>query len=200
MHHAARSIGARGNDVAVGDMIFYSLLAVMHAPSFISSLGVDNDDFAAVPVPGVLGQLRASEKLGRNIAELLNPFSAVEKVTTGTIARNVADIGVADNSHDRVVTAGGKTHGGKWTEEDCGTIFWDDSHGWRNVPKEIWEYSIGGFQVLSKWLGYRHERAGYAALTDDDVETVTISAVGLLRLSNCNRTVRTRMQRQSSSH
>jgi hypothetical protein len=26
---------------------------------------------------------------------------------------------------------------------------------WRNVPTEVWEFTIGGYQVLKKWLSYR---------------------------------------------
>lgn len=28
---------------------------------------------------------------------------------------------------------------------------------WRNVPASVWEYRIGGYQVLKKWLSYREE-------------------------------------------
>jgi len=28
----------------------------------------------------------------------------------------------------------------------------------RNVPKRVWEYNIGGYQVLKKWLSYREHR------------------------------------------
>ena len=26
---------------------------------------------------------------------------------------------------------------------------------WKNVPEEVWEFKVGGFQVLKKWLSYR---------------------------------------------
>ena len=26
---------------------------------------------------------------------------------------------------------------------------------WRNVPSAIWNYQLGGYQVLKKWLSYR---------------------------------------------
>ncbi|HLL70491.1 MAG TPA: type ISP restriction/modification enzyme, partial [Pyrinomonadaceae bacterium] len=29
---------------------------------------------------------------------------------------------------------------------------------WKNVPARVWEYHIGGYQVVKKWLSYR-ERA-----------------------------------------
>ena len=34
-------------------------------------------------------------------------------------------------------------------------IFLNDKVAWRGVPKEAWEYYLGGYQVLKKWLSYR---------------------------------------------
>jgi hypothetical protein len=28
---------------------------------------------------------------------------------------------------------------------------------WRNVPRNVWEYHIGGYQVIKKWLSYRED-------------------------------------------
>ena len=29
---------------------------------------------------------------------------------------------------------------------------------WRNVPAAIWNYQLGGYQILKKWLSYRGEQ------------------------------------------
>ena len=29
---------------------------------------------------------------------------------------------------------------------------------WKNVPVRVWEYTIGGYQVIKKWLSYREEK------------------------------------------
>jgi hypothetical protein len=29
---------------------------------------------------------------------------------------------------------------------------------WRNIPSAVWEYHIGGYQVIKKWLSYREEQ------------------------------------------
>ncbi len=34
-------------------------------------------------------------------------------------------------------------------------VFLNDRVAWRDVPKEAWEYYLGGYQVLKKWLSYR---------------------------------------------
>ena len=28
---------------------------------------------------------------------------------------------------------------------------------WRNIPLNVWEYYIGGYQVIKKWLSYRED-------------------------------------------
>jgi hypothetical protein len=29
---------------------------------------------------------------------------------------------------------------------------------WLNVPETVWDYTIGGYQVIKKWLSYRESR------------------------------------------
>lgn len=29
---------------------------------------------------------------------------------------------------------------------------------WRNVPAAVWNYKLGGYQVLKKWLSYRERK------------------------------------------
>jgi hypothetical protein len=28
---------------------------------------------------------------------------------------------------------------------------------WANVPQSVWEYGVGGYQVVKKWLSYREK-------------------------------------------
>jgi hypothetical protein len=37
-------------------------------------------------------------------------------------------------------------------------IYLNDHACWRGVPGAVWDYKIGGFQVLRKWLSYRDRR------------------------------------------
>jgi hypothetical protein len=37
-------------------------------------------------------------------------------------------------------------------------VYLNDHARWRNVPAAAWDYKIGGFQVLRKWLSYRDQR------------------------------------------
>lgn len=34
-------------------------------------------------------------------------------------------------------------------------VYLNNSAYWRNIPRSIWEYTIGGYQVMKKWLSYR---------------------------------------------
>ena len=34
-------------------------------------------------------------------------------------------------------------------------VYLNDHAFWRNVPAAIWDYKLGGYQVLKKWLSYR---------------------------------------------
>jgi hypothetical protein len=43
---------------------------------------------------------------------------------------------------------------------------------WKNVPVRVWEYTIGGYQVIKKWLSYREEKLLGRAMTKDEVRSV----------------------------
>jgi len=42
-----------------------------------------------------------------------------------------------------------------------------------NVPKAIWEYTLGGYQVIKKWLSYRERPLLGRDLTIEEVRYVT---------------------------
>ncbi|MEK7215247.1 MAG: type ISP restriction/modification enzyme, partial [Chloroflexota bacterium] len=37
-------------------------------------------------------------------------------------------------------------------------IYLNDGAYWRNVPVNVWAYTIGGYQVMKKWLSYRERQ------------------------------------------
>jgi hypothetical protein len=43
---------------------------------------------------------------------------------------------------------------------------------WRDIPVNVWEYYIGAYQVIKKWLSYREERILGRALTPDEAREV----------------------------
>uniref|UniRef100_UPI0025795A6D type ISP restriction/modification enzyme n=1 Tax=Microcystis sp. LSC13-02 TaxID=1895004 RepID=UPI0025795A6D len=49
----------------------------------------------------------------------------------------------------------------------------DDRAYWQNIPSRVWEYNIGGYQVIKKWLSYREEKLLGRGLTIAEVQEVS---------------------------
>ncbi len=52
-------------------------------------------------------------------------------------------------------------------------VYLNDRAYWANVPVRVWEFRIGGYQVLKKWLSYREHSVLGRGLTLDEVREVT---------------------------
>ena len=52
-------------------------------------------------------------------------------------------------------------------------VYLNDSVYWQNIPSEVWEYAIGGYQVIKKWLSYRENKILGRALTVEEAREVT---------------------------
>ena len=52
-------------------------------------------------------------------------------------------------------------------------VYLNDQAYWRNVPTKVWEYYIGGYQVIKKWLSYREQALLGRALSADEAREVT---------------------------
>ncbi len=55
---------------------------------------------------------------------------------------------------------------------------------WQNVPERVWDYTIGGYQVLKKWLSYREAPLLGRDLTPEEAREVTamVRRLAALRL------------------
>ena len=53
---------------------------------------------------------------------------------------------------------------------------------WKNVQLPVWNFTIGGYQVIKKWLSYREEKLLGRALTLDELDYVTAMARRLAAL------------------
>jgi len=51
-------------------------------------------------------------------------------------------------------------------------IYLNDVAYWKNVPTKVWEYAIGGYQVIKKWLSYREDDLLKRPLTTDEAREV----------------------------
>jgi hypothetical protein len=52
-------------------------------------------------------------------------------------------------------------------------VYLNDNVYWHNIPKRVWEYHIGGYQVIKKWLSYRDKRVLGRSLTSEEARYVT---------------------------
>ena len=64
-------------------------------------------------------------------------------------------------------------------------VYLNDTAYWRNVPASVWDYTLGGYQVIKKWLSYREHALLGRALSTDEAREVThmarrIAAIMLL--------------------
>jgi hypothetical protein len=51
-------------------------------------------------------------------------------------------------------------------------VYLNDVAYWKNVPLRVWEYTIGGYQVIKKWLSYREEKLLGRPMTKEEVRWV----------------------------
>lgn len=64
-------------------------------------------------------------------------------------------------------------------------IYLNDIAYWKNIPIRVWKYTIGGYQVMKKWLSYREEKLLGRSLKTEEVKEVSqmarrITAIVLL--------------------
>ena len=55
-------------------------------------------------------------------------------------------------------------------------IYLNDEAFWRNVPAAVWNYRLGGYQVLKKWLSYRERDILDRTLKPEEVQHFTDAA------------------------
>ena len=55
-------------------------------------------------------------------------------------------------------------------------VYLNDRAYWRNVPINVWNYKLGGYQVLKKWLSYRESRVLGRPLLPEEVQHFTDTA------------------------
>lgn len=187
-----------GNDArAFVGKILRSAFALLHAPSYqAENKSALSSDWAHLPIPKDAGLLDKLTAAGEQVAQLLDANrdarSVIDTVLTKERAKQLAQFRRADgnaiNADDLIVTVtywgGGK---GKWiprpfTDEEMpsptsadawgertGDLFINSQAHFSHVPEAVWQYQLGGYPVLKKWLGYRQsDRRNGKPLTDDE--------------------------------
>ena len=68
-------------------------------------------------------------------------------------------------------------------------VYLNDQAYWRNIPAAVWNYQLGGYQVVKKWLSYRESKVLGRLLFPEEVQhfTDTVRRIGaILRLVTLN--------------
>jgi len=65
-------------------------------------------------------------------------------------------------------------------------VYLNEHAYWCNIPQHVWEYTMGGYQVIKKWLSYRERRLLGRAITPEEAHYVRdmarrIAAICLLQ-------------------
>lgn len=174
----------------MASLIWMHALAIGYAPAYLAQ-NADGirQDWPRIPLPGTRELLEASAGLGRQVAALLDTEAQIDGVTSGSIRPELRDVARPERidggnldpaAGDLEVTAGWGHAGregvcmpgrGKVVTRDDGglDVFWNPQACWRNVPAPVWDFTIGGYQVLKKWLSYRERDILGRALHADEV-------------------------------
>lgn len=168
-------------------LLWRHALAIGYAPAYLADHADGlKDDWARIPLPEDADLLRASAALGRQVADLLDTEGDSAGVTTGTIRpelRPVAALTAADGAVDLAVTAGwGRLQRGEVVMPGRGRtraaegridVYLNETTFWGGIPEAAWGYTIGGYQVLKKWLSYREQAILGRPLTADEAVEFT---------------------------
>jgi hypothetical protein len=172
--------------------LFFHIVAVLHAPLYRSeNAGALRQDWPRVPLPAEVETLRAGAALGREIAALLDPETPVPGVTDLKVRpelRGLGELATAkdEKTPDLALAArwgyaglGGVVMPGPGMVRD-GTrgegfldIHLNATTRWKDVPEPVWKYTLGGYQVLKKWLSYRESALLGRPLTSDEAQEFT---------------------------
>ena len=130
------------------------------------------------PVPGV-----TSSKLRPE----MKPIATVSRIGTGNLNPNT-DFEVTKNwghaGQNGVMPGRGKAIDRPYAPEEqtmikdklgatTHDIYLNDVAYWKNVPDRVWKYTIGGYQVIKKWLSYREKELLGRSLKQEEVMEVT---------------------------
>lgn len=161
--------------------LFQLALALGHAPAYhVDHQEALAQDWLHLPIPRDRKVLERAAALGATVATLLDPHKDATKAlrdTLGPDARALAVLAAKDAKRvaeeDLVVeysfygaAAGswrsrqpgaGEALRPAWGDE-TGDLWLNPSVHLRHVPKAVWEFELGGYPVLKKWLGYREAK------------------------------------------
>lgn len=152
------------------EKIFHYLYAVLHSPAYRQRYAAFlRTDFPRIPIPGSRKVFDALAKLGAELVawHLLEHQDATNIVAGGARSARAAAWFGTDFSLVKVAEKSRELADVHGTDDKVGKVFINATSGFANVHQSIWQHTIGGYQVLHKWLDDRR-KAG-RALSQDDI-------------------------------
>lgn len=184
-------------------LLWHHALAVGFSAAYLTenAAGVAAD-WPRIPLPATLEALQASARLGARVAELLDNPHAATAPELGAVGRLKKVDAAAAAAQGYEVRAGwGNLQRGSVVMPGRGRVqeraasdlpselggrvldvSLNDGWVWENVPLSVWEYTIGGYQVVKKWLSYREFGVLGRALSLDEAREVSRMARRLAEL------------------
>lgn len=136
------------NSITPEEIVAY-LYAVLHSPGYRAAFADELlRDFPPIPLPSRAALFRDLSKVGNRL-----------------VALHLLESPMLNNSHTRFL---GKRSSTIEKISYAGQTVWIDKKrttGFKGVPKDVWNFHIGGYQVCLKWLKDRKGRT----LSEDDI-------------------------------
>lgn len=85
-----------------------------------------------------------------------------EYTTEERVAIELGAAQVGLSSEEAIAHLGEHTH----------DVYLNDVAYWKNIPCHVWDYTIGGYQVIKKWLSYRELELLGRPLTPEEAREV----------------------------
>lgn len=156
-------------------------LAALHSPAYAaehaSALGAD---WARVPVPTEPAVAAEMAHLGAQVATLLDPEADAAHVlqsilpvetlrSAGSVQRRDGQSLAPEDLRVTISYFGAAPGRFVVGPDGVGDLWINPDVSFTNIPVAAWRYELGGYPVIKKWLGYRHEqRNDGRPLTLDD--------------------------------
>ena len=174
------------NGLKAYELVWLHALAIGYSPAYLreNKDGLQGD-WPRIPLPASRAALLASAALGKQIAVLLDtesPLTLTDHLKTIAVLARTDGAQLNPQQGDFAVEAGWG-HGqsgivmpgqGKFVAQgEALDIYLNDLVYWQNIPIKVWEYTIGGYQVIKKWLSYREKKILGRDLTVEEAREVT---------------------------
>ncbi len=144
-------------------------LKLIGVPTKVGGGNFTDDDYAVTARWGIAG--KGGITMPGKGRVVFRPFEASERsaIEAASEPGGVSPRSRGGASAAPGADASGSPHGLAHLGDETCDIYLNENAYWKNVPSPVWEYTLGGYQVLKKWLSYREQTLLGRPLTVDEV-------------------------------